>query len=367
MTNNASINTLSEFLMQAQTQYLVFDLGRGIQKIDNQMFFEWENQQAPCAYPRQDHAWFCIVFWNEKLSEERYIWFIKLPLEERGFINQAARNQFLEIIVTALGKELEHTSNTQAQLPENPYVFQPSQQQLADCNAHIRYILSIQSSSNQAASIKNVMAYLKAPNLQQNENLWTEFSLQNISDIVINPVHLDLVTSNSRANEVIGQSRNICQTTIADNIHLYPTPLSNCIFASLESVEVSEYLTSKLITLHKTIEEKNTAALCLRALSYKPNKMTKQYIASLIIDGNKLDLETCVVIAGRFWNTLKDKQLLAQFMHQIADLDHEFLLFRSIYSDLVRVPEVREELLQFIRSTERTELVSKAIGSLFQQ
>ena len=64
MSNPASISTLSEFLLQAQTQYIVFDLGRGIRKIDNQTFFEWENQQTPCQFPRQDNAWFCITFWK---------------------------------------------------------------------------------------------------------------------------------------------------------------------------------------------------------------------------------------------------------------------------------------------------------------
>mgnify|MGYP000170960803 CR=1 FL=1 len=136
MSDNA-ISTLSEFLLQAQTQYLVFDMGRGIRKIDNQVFFEWENQQEACAYPRQNHVWLCIVFWNEKLSHERYMWFVKLPLDEQGLIIPASRDQFLEIIVQALGKELEHSQDKQAELPENPFVFTPSQQQLADCNALI--------------------------------------------------------------------------------------------------------------------------------------------------------------------------------------------------------------------------------------
>ena len=114
-TSASRINSLSEFLLQAHTQHLVFDMGRGLKPITNQLFFEWENQQSPCLYPRQDHAWFCIAFWNEKLSSERYIWFIKLPLDENGLMIQAARNQFLEIIIQALGKGLEHTQDENAQ------------------------------------------------------------------------------------------------------------------------------------------------------------------------------------------------------------------------------------------------------------
>ena len=174
MTHSKNINTLSEFLLQAQTQYLLIDLGRGMRLINNQTFFEWENQQAPCAYPRQDHAWFCIVFWNEQVDKERYMWFIKLPVDENGLLVQASRNQFLEIIVTALGSQLEHTANEQAQLPENPYIFTPSQQQLADCNALIRRQINDNSRDNSKA-----IRYMQAPSIQE----WQDLSVQNGSRV----------------------------------------------------------------------------------------------------------------------------------------------------------------------------------------
>ena len=173
--NPASISTLSEFLLQAHTQHLVLDIGRGLRLINNQEFFEWENQQAPCRYPRRDNAWFCIAFWNEKLSSERYIWFIKLPLDENGLLMQAPRNQFLEIIVQALGKELEHSTDENAQLPENPYLFTPSQQQLADCNAHIKKHLQLHENSSQI-----LLNYLSAPSVQD----WQNIKLQDIANFV---------------------------------------------------------------------------------------------------------------------------------------------------------------------------------------
>ncbi len=364
MTNNPSINTLSEFLMQAQTQYMVFDLGRGIRKLDNQVFFEWENQQSPCLYPRQEHGWFCIVFYNEHMSDERFIWFIKLPLDEHGFINQAARNQFLEIIVTALGTQLEHSADKQAQLPENPYVFQPSQQQLADCNAHIKANLEIPSSDPEA--LQSVLAYLQAPQMQANEDKWTEFTLQNISDLIINPVSgKDSKTLNNKSG-ADNSSQATCLKAITDNIKFYPTPLTNCIYASLETIPLSDELTQSLMVHHSTIEDPNTSALCLRAISLQPNDEAITYINQIITSKDPLDLETGVVIAGRFWSVLKNELILQRFMEKIVELDDEYSIFRAIYSDLVRIPEIRRNMLTFIHSEEKSDDVKKAFNSLFQ-
>lgn len=350
--------------MQAQTQYMVFDLGRGIRKLDNQVFFEWENQQSPCLYPRQEHGWFCIVFYNERVSPERYIWFIKLPLDEYGFINQAARNQFLEIIVTALGSQLEHSADKQAQLPENPYVFQPSQQQLADCNAHIKASLELPSSNPETLSA--VLAYLQAPHMQTNADKWTEFTLQSISDLIINP----FVDNTSQALDEKGRAQGTlqasCLKAITSNIHLYPTPLTNCIYASLETMPLPDELVESLISHHSSIDDPNTSALCLRAISHQPNAQTATYINDIIMHAETLELETAVVIAGRFWPLLKEQSTLQQFIEKLVKIDSEYSIFRAIYGDLVRIPEIRRNILEFIHSEHKSEDVKKAFNSLYQ-
>ena len=363
MTNPASISTLSEFLLQAQTQYMVFDLGRGIRRVDNQTFFEWENQQAACQFPRQDHAWFCIVFWNDKLSEERYIWFIKLPVDELGLMVSAALHQFLDIIIQALGKELQHTENKQAQLPDNPFVFTPSQQQLADCNAHIRHALGINPRDN-----SKVRAYMQAPSVIANEQAWASLTLQDIADYVIQDCELG-----NPEQDVLAKGQS-AQASIAKNITLYAPPVLSCIFASLESVEVEPVLVEALIAFHQSTKESNLAVLCLRAMSYKPHSLCINYLFQLINENEKtraglplLDLESCVVISGRYWQLLTKPSLLAAFMHKVAILDPSFALFKGLYADLVKVPESRESMLAFIRYPERSKEVSEAIGALFSQ
>jgi hypothetical protein len=374
MSLAASISTLSEFLLQAQTQHKVFDLGRGIRPISNQTFFEWENQLSPCAFPRQNHAWFCIAFWNKKLSEERFIWFIKLPLDENGLMISAALQQFLDIITQALGKELEHTQNSKAQLPENPYVFTPSQQQLADCNAHIKKSLGLETRNNTPA-----LAYLHSPNAIQDPQAWAALSLQDIADFVIHP-------------QPVYKTDQAFQLLIATNLNTYSAAVQNCLFASLESVEVGHILSQALVKFHRSAAEPNLAALCLRAMSYKPQSLSVDYIAELINTENithtveksmctdviatctikenekgvrKLDIETCVVIAGRYWRVLNNEKNLQAFMQNVALIDNSYTLFKGLYSDLVKIPEIRSAMLRFIRQTVRSNEVSKAIGALF--
>ncbi len=343
MTTPKHLNSLSEFLLQAQTQYLIFDLGRGLKKIDNQVFFEWENQQAPCAYPRREHAWFCISFWNQQLSQDRYIWFVKLPVDENGLMIQASRNQFLEIIVTALGASLEHTSNSDAQLPENPYVFQPSQQQLADCNAHIRKYINDVSRDNQQAE-----GYLQAPSVAP----WQSLSVQNMADYVC-----QIENSETCAKQAV----------LAQNLMQYPVPVLNCIFASLESTYVNQVLANAIMAFHAQTSEHTMQALSLRAISHHRSSDDKvmQYIADLINNQGINNVEVAVVIAGRYWEVLTDNDLQLSYMHQVCELDGSFELFKAIYADLVKIPSCRDNTLGLLRNPHRSELVAKGIGSLF--
>ncbi|MFT6270751.1 MAG: hypothetical protein ACJAVV_003590 [Alphaproteobacteria bacterium] len=281
----------------------------------------------------------------------------------------ASLQQFIDIIAQALGKELEHTKNSEAQLPENPYVFTPSQQQLADCNAHIKKQLKVESRNNEQA-----MAYLQAPNAIQDSQAWAALSLQDIADFVIHP-------------HPFYKTDDAFQTLIAHNLHAYAPAVQNCLFASLESVEISQTLAQALVQFHKLASDPNLAALCLRAMSYKPQALSIEYITRLIEagggenvitkrdansaknkhkkDAEPLNTETCVVIAGRYWQVLNNEQGLNAFMQNVVLIDSSYALFKGLYADLVKIPEIRNTLLRFIRQTERSNEVSKAIGALF--
>lgn len=366
MTQSRQISTISEFLLHAQTQFMVFDLGRGLRRIDNQQFFDWENQLAPCAYPRQDHAWFCISFWHSAASNtaqvqgakslnitEKYIWYIKLPLDENGLMIQASCNQFLEIVVTALGADLQHTENKDAQLPENPFIFQPSQQQLADCNAHIRKALQDTSRDNSKAT-----HYMQAPSVQD----WQSLSVQDIADYVsASNSHSDCAT----------------QSALALALIQLPHPVLNCVLASLEGIIVNSTLCQAIINFHRNNHDAVLGSLCLRAISQtkdttsivsnecEQHSIGQDYVKQLVLTQQHIDIETAVVIAGRFWQIFDDEECLLLYMHKVAKLDDSFALFTAIYADLVKVPQCRNYMLALLRNSKRSERAAQGIGKLF--
>ena len=214
------INSISEFLLHAGTEYQVFDLGRRLEPTDSQTFLEIENGSAYAPYPRQQHAWFGIVFWNKNASTQHYIWFVKLPLDEQGLVVAAARNHFLEIIVEALGQSVaEDTENAQT-LPDNPYSFVPNQSQLAQFNALVKRTLS-QPLSEEAQKVE---AYVQAPQLVD----WQQISMQSVADFVQSLSH-------HPKQDVLAQA-------IKTNTSLYSDVFLNTLMEMSESVSLPENL-----------------------------------------------------------------------------------------------------------------------------
>ncbi|MBL1418775.1 MAG: DUF3549 family protein, partial [Moritella sp.] len=62
MATMHTLNTLSEFLLQAKTQFRVYDMGRKISKISTDDFMQFESAQRPYPAPLQRHAQFAITF-----------------------------------------------------------------------------------------------------------------------------------------------------------------------------------------------------------------------------------------------------------------------------------------------------------------
>jgi len=336
-----TIDTISEFMLHAGTDYRVYDMGRGSESIDSQTFIELENNQLPAPCPRSGHAWFGIVFWNKNVGDEQYIWFLKLPIDERSLIIQAARNQFLETVVTALGSELEKSAEKGGQLPENPFIFTPSQQQLADINAMIRRDLRL----SKRQGLSNAIAYIKNPAV----NTWQDLALQDIADLA---AHIE--------------QDDIAQAVI-QNLAALPVQVLTAFCSSLENTRFDDALTDQLIELFATAEYAETQHMILRGL--KGSQCTHKvstFINALLTHGQP-DTECLVIIAGRHFRLLNDEALLITFCEKLIAHDPSYQLFRGIYSDLVQVPTSRIGLLKLMRRTDLPSPIANAIASLYQQ
>lgn len=327
-----SINSISEFLLSSGSEYLCFDMARGIVPLDNQTFFDYEQGKLPVARPRQQLGWFGLLFWNRQLSEQHYIWFIKLPVDEAGCLQAAARLSFLQIIVEALGQQLEKASDNQGQLPDNPYNFTPSQQQMADFNSVVRRALGKAHSQY----FQPVMDYL-----QGKHDEWQRLSVQGIADA---------------AAEIAQGTQD---ELVINRFKLWAPEVQSHLLNSLENHAVSQRLSQFLVQT----ASKSTAPLSiLRALQQSAqDELVQEFILTLLEARELPQTDLLQVVAGRHWLRLKQPQLRQSVMLKAAQTG----LFTALFQDLVQIPALRSSMLALLRDPHNPPLISKAIGDLF--
>ena len=342
-----SINSISKFLLHAGTEYHVFDLGRRIEPTDNQTFLEIENGSAYAPYPRQQHAWFGIVFWNKNASSQHYIWFIKLPLDEQGLVVAAARNHFLEIIVDALGKSIAEDTENAQQLPDNPYSFVPNQSQLAQFNALVKSTLNHPLSEE----AQKVEAYIQAPQLVD----WQQISMQSVADFI---------HGFSRHAK-----RDVLEKAIKANVALYSDVFVNTLMETSESVSLSDNLLAMYLSKIDDGDDINLAAL--RGTSEGNfNPAVNSKLLDLLKNEKTQRLDILSVIAARHFEQM-EPLLLSNFLEQAAKVDekegHQGALFAGFFSDLVQIPKLRRQVLTLLHSDANSDILSKAFQRLFAQ
>ncbi|WP_166425099.1 DUF3549 family protein [Paraglaciecola sp. 20A4] len=333
------ISSISEFLLHAGTEYRVFDMGRTIRNIDSQTFLDIENASIAAPYPRQQHAWFGIIFYSRQLSREHYIWFVKLPLDEKGLVITATRDHFLQIITDALGAQLERNKEAQGRLPENPYTFVPNQQQLADFNSISRTALNLPPSEYYAGAIR----YFTQPKMYN----WQDVALQGIADLAASVRRKDTTQ------------------LIMDNLLAVAPQVQQTLLSSLENHAIDKHLSQYLVNwADQDFNRSLTVQWTIRALSQSVAKTVVQQFIQRVLDsehGSNADI--MLLIAARHWPLLNNENTLRQYINQLAVIDTE--LCANLYSDLVQLPAIRSQMLAVIRWPDRTPALTQVIGHLF--
>jgi hypothetical protein len=323
-TPSDTINSISEFLHAAGTQFRIIDMGRGFVEIPAQTFLDLEYQKLPAPSPRQQHMWFGCVFWQ---SSSHFIWFIKLPLDERGLLNLAARNTFLEKVVVALGAELENTERQQGQLGDNPFTFVPGQQQLSDFNAYVRQLL-VQPESQYFAPC---LTYIQQPQAD-----YSQLPVQGLSEIAMREAE-----------------PRIQQALLKQFAH-YPLPVQQHLLTSFENKTLSKPVAVMLAKLfahtiaHIASAEHNAATVqqqlhtLLRALNQAPLPQLQRCVDQLL-QQPRLAPDTLVVIAARGYRALAVENTMNAFLAHLLQASDEIVL--GLYQDLVQLPITRPLLL----------------------
>ncbi|GIU34397.1 DUF3549 family protein [Shewanella schlegeliana] len=330
------ITTLSQFLKTANTQFQVYDMGRRVQHIDMMAFHQIEELHSPYPAPIQGHAQFAIVFWDA--SQQHYIWFIKLPLDERGLLSPAPRTQFIKMIVEALGRDPTQalTEQQQDQLANHPFNFKPTQEKLAVFNALVRKQLGGK------ASPQYEFAYQYLSGQHPTED-WQNIGLQGIADVCVRASELDH------------------QTHLTNGFNSWALEVQIAVCQCLEHLSVDEALAKKILAKLETAEDKDKGYF-LRALASHP-ELSQQAIAQLS-DANALSADMLITIAARNWSALKDEQTLTIYLEALAKQPQHF--FNQIFADIVAIPLIRTQLLAQLRNPNRSTELATAIGGLFK-
>ncbi|MGB1262925.1 MAG: DUF3549 family protein [Cognaticolwellia sp.] len=343
-TTSDTIASISALLNLSDSQYRIFDMGRRVEKISKEQFEKIEAAQLPYPYPSQGHAMLAIAFW-QKQSPSPYLWFIKLPLDERGLLNQGARNHFIAIIIEALGSDLavNPTEQQEALLKKNPYHFTPAQYKLAAVNSVI------------SSSLKQAPSKFYAPASEYLTGVlgwqaWQDVGVQGLSDFAFR----------------LSENNNI--ETLTNAVSHLPEQVLTPLCSALENVVLPAVVIEQISSRYQSEKSRNNnvAALALlRALSSSTQHPFVQTLLAQLIQNQTLEEDTLIMMAGRLWPILAEEAILFAYLEQLVK-DHNQQLFSAIFKDLVAIPMIRPVLLQAIRSPKRSANLAQAIGMLFK-
>jgi hypothetical protein len=222
--------TLCDFLEQGGAQLSIFDMGRRVVEIPLDIMRRFESAVTPYPQPFLQSAWLGILFqYPHANANSHNIWFVKLPLDEQGLLQQAARDDFLRHVIKQLDESLNKTSDEESlqQIPEdNPHGFTPKEDRMAMFHAKI----SKQTAETPSQFYAHAQDYFAGkPGYEQ----WNFVGLQGIADVV---ARLDEDTLDGKSNA----------QTLAQAIPAIPATPFTALCSCLESVAIDKPLSNTI-------------------------------------------------------------------------------------------------------------------------
>ncbi len=343
-------HTLSDFFDSSHTRYRVFDLGRGIRKLDNETFLRFEQCDIPYPYPLQQQAWLGILGWNSEAKEEQFIWFLKFPLDETGKLIQSARDGFLRSLLETLGSNIQAAregGEFSDAMGESPFGFKPKESMMAGFHAKALKALG-QPPSRYYSHARD---YLNGkPGYEQ----WAFVGLQGFADVA---ARLDQDGNESTTLKALPQ---------------LPAPALIALCGFLENEQLSTALSETLLArlqaeLENSEADLNVVTALLRAFALAGRGLAAKAVNAALDSELGTDIHLLAAIAARNWELLKEEGMAQRFVEALAQnsLGHD--AFAQVMGDLLTIPGMRPALLSQLRRPDRSEALSAAVGYMFGQ
>lgn len=324
-------------------------MGRRVQKLSAELFEKIENQQTPYPYPYLQHAWIALMLWNPKNKTQGVAWFLKLPLDEQGFLIQAVRDDLLNRLLQNAGAILQHEESGEMPedaLKDNPFSFKPDQEKMALFHAYS----TLASAQPASQYYEHAQQYFAG---QIGFDQWQSLGYQGIADLVVRH----------------GKGKN--SEILSKAIPLLPDAPFEVLCTCIESIEPDHTLFSALClraeqTLQRGTASSNHVAAITRGLSNGRNGDRKQQLMRQILESDyALEPEVIVAVATRCTESLQEPEILQRFLEKLAINKAGQAGFSRILSDLMFMPVMRALILMQFRNQQRSEALSKAIGEMF--
>ena len=343
------ITTLSEFLHHSGAKYRVFDMGRRVAQLAPDEFVNFEGAKKPYPYPFQKMALFGVIFWNPAVPEEHYVWFLKLPLDEQGLLIQAARDEFLVMLLDRVGECMlatEEGNNIEGALKDSPYTFNPREDKMAAFNAQATKNLAIKPSQFYAEAL----AYYTG---KKDLNEWQSLGMQGVADVA---VRLD------DYEETLGLIETIPK--LADEPFLV---LSTFLENSEPAAGIVEVLAQRVdMELQEKQPDIARLCACLRAASNSPARgLVDQMVMHTLKHRCSQNIEVLAVISGRIWRVLEQDHICQLFVEKLVENDAGYSGFSQLLADVMFMPGIRVHIMQVLRSPNRSDKLSRYVGRMF--
>ncbi len=343
------ITTLSAFLEHSGAKFRVFDMGRRVAKLSSEAFGQFERGHQPYPYPLQRHALFGVIFWDSQRPDNRYVWFLKLPLDEQGLLIPQARDAFLMMLLERVGESMLAAADGQkidGALKDSPYTFTPREEKMAAFNALATYHLKLPASPYFDSAYQYFTDHTDTAH-------WQNLAMQGVADVAV------------RVNEP-DELKGLIQT-----LPKLPDVPFQTVCNFLENAQPATSLVEQLSQLLSTElqqQQPDSAKViaCLRAASNSPAQgLLAGMVEQTLTHDCSHDIEILAVIGGRCWAVLKQPHLANLYCEQLALNNAGQPGFSQLLADLLYMPELREPVMHALRSKDRSNVLAIAVGEMF--
>lgn len=328
---------ISDLLVQQGARMRVFDMGRRIQVLDPDLFRAVENLQRPWPSPYLKHAWLGLLSWHPDKPGHHGIWFLKLPLDEQGLLQPAARDAFVGFCLK------QGANSNQEARGEAPFSYKPDASRMAYFHALALQELGAGNSRYYATT----RAYLSG---DIGWDSWQQLGLQGLAEVVAS----------------VGRDNN--SHLLAQAMPYLPTVPLHALLGFIENIAPDQELTSALNDRLAAVIGAGASAADLaafaRALSASQNLEQRRLLFQAILAhplANSVDV--LATIASRCWMDL-DGALLLNFLEVLSANDQGEQAFNTLVADLMALPGMRQRMLAVFAGDNLSARLQQAIQNL---